>query len=184
MSAEAASAAPAASQMSTRAVQFTSVAAAVVVALSFVHYGLSAAAFVAASFSAVLVVLSAIDLRRRIIPNVIVLPATAVVLVAQIAIHPSRTVEWVVAGAAAFAVFLVMALINPAGLGMGDVKLAALIGVGLGWNVVAALLLGTFAAALFGVCIIVARGRAAAKTAFPLGPFLAAGTIVTLLLLH
>ena len=156
----------------------------IVAALSFVVFGLSAEAFVSALFAVVLVVLAAIDLERGLIPNTIVLPAAAVVLLAHIAIHPSRTVEWLVAAAAAFAVFLVVALINPAGLGMGDVKLAFLLGAGLGWNVAAALILGTFASAVYAVFLVLTRPGAGAKTAFALGPFLAAAAIVVLLLSH
>ena len=156
----------------------------VVAALSFVAFGLSADAFVSALFAVVLVVLAAIDLERGVIPNTIVLPAAAVVLLAHIAIHPSRTVEWLVAAAAAFTVFLVLALINPAGLGMGDVKLVFLLGAGLGWNVAAALILGTLAAAVFAVVLVLTRPGAGAKTAFSLGPFLAAAAIIVLLLLR
>jgi leader peptidase (prepilin peptidase)/N-methyltransferase len=158
--------------------------AAVVAALCFVVFGLSADAFVSAVFAVVLVVLAAIDLERGILPNVILLPAAAFVLLANIAIHPSRTVEWLVAAAAAFVFFLAVALINPAGLGMGDVKLAFLLGAGLGWHVAAALILGTFASAVYAVFLVLTRPGAGAKTAFALGPFLAAAAIVVLLLSH
>lgn len=156
----------------------------VVAGLCFVQFGFSTDAIVATLFAVLLVVLSAIDLRQRIIPNVIVLPGAAIVLLANIANQPSRTVEWLVAAVAAFAVFLAVALINPAGLGMGDVKLAFLLGAGLGWDVAAALILGTFAAAAYAVILVLTRPGAGAKTAFALGPFLAAAAIVVLLLAH
>jgi leader peptidase (prepilin peptidase)/N-methyltransferase len=135
---------------------------------------------VLAFFAAVLVVLALIDLRTRRLPNRIVLPATALVLTAQIALAPDRALEWTLASAGAFTFLLVAALINPAGMGMGDVKLALLLGAALGWAVAPALFIGLSAAALAGVVLIVRGGWAARKTAIPLGPFLAAGGIAAL----
>ena len=165
-----------------RRLALTTAAAGLVAVLCFVKFGISAEAFVSAVFAATLVVLSATDLERRIIPNKIVLPAAAFVLVAHIALHSGRSVEWTVAAFGAFLGFFVLALVNPAGLGMGDVKLAFLVGAGLGWNVLAALLLGTFAAGAYGVFLLLARGRSGLKTSFPLGPFLAAAALVVLFL--
>ncbi|TMK71711.1 MAG: prepilin peptidase [Actinobacteria bacterium] len=125
-----------------------------------------------------------LHLERRIIPNRVVLPASAIVLLLNIAVHPSHALEWIVAAAASFAFFLAVALINPKGLGMGDVKLAFLIGAGLGWDVVAALILGTFAAAVYAVILVLTRPGASGKTAFALGPFLAGAAVVVLLLAH
>jgi len=165
-----------------RRLAMTSAAAGLAAVLCFVKFGISGEAVVSAVFAATLVVLSATDLERRIIPNRIVLPASAFVLLAHIALHPGRTVEWTVAAVAAFLGFFVLALVNPAGLGMGDVKLAFLIGAGLGWGVLAALLLGTFAAGAYGVFLLIVRGRSGLKTSFPLGPFLAAAALVVLFL--
>jgi leader peptidase (prepilin peptidase)/N-methyltransferase len=165
-----------------RRVAFTTALAGVVAVLCFVKFGFSGEAVVSAVFAATLVVLSATDLERRIIPNKIVVPAAAFVLVAHIALHPGKTVEWTVASFGAFLGFLALALVNPAGLGMGDVKLAFLLGAGLGWNVVAALLFGTFAAGAYGVFLLATRGRTGLKTSFPLGPFLAAAALVVLFL--
>jgi leader peptidase (prepilin peptidase) / N-methyltransferase len=167
---------------SSRRPLFTTTTATVVAALCFVKFGFSAEAFVSAAFATVLVVLASVDLERRIIPNRIVLPAAALVLLAHIAIHPSRSAEWTIAAAAAFVGFLALALINPAGLGMGDVKLAFLLGAGLGWAVLPALLLGTFSAGLYGAILVFTRGRSGLKTSFPLGPFLAVAAIVVLFL--
>jgi leader peptidase (prepilin peptidase)/N-methyltransferase len=132
-------------------------------------------------FVAVLVALSVIDVRTRRLPNRIVLPATAVVLAAQIAIAPDRALEWVLGALGAFAFLLTAALFNPAGLGMGDVKLALLLGAALGWAVGAALLIGLVAAAVAGVAIIARNGWASGRTAtLPLGPFLALGGLAAL----
>jgi leader peptidase (prepilin peptidase)/N-methyltransferase len=137
---------------------------------------------VLAFFAAVLVVLSVIDLRTRTLPNRIVLPAAAVVLAAQIAVSPGHWYEWILGALGAFSFLLVAALISPKGMGMGDVKLALLLGAALGWAVAPALFIGLSAAALAGLVLIARGGWAARKTAVPLGPFLALGGLVALFL--
>jgi leader peptidase (prepilin peptidase)/N-methyltransferase len=137
---------------------------------------------VLAFFVAVLIVLSVIDVRTRRLPDRIVLPAAAIVLAAQIAIAPGRTLEWTLGALGAFAVLLVLALVNPSGLGMGDVKLALLLGAALGWTVAVALFLGFAAAALAGIGLIMRSGWAARKKTLPLGPFLAIGGVAALFL--
>ncbi len=152
----------------------------VLVAGSFLRFGLSGRAFVAAFFVSVLVVLSAIDFEHRILPDVIVLPATAVVLTAQIARAPDRALEWVLAALGA-ALFLFVALVAyPQGMGMGDVKLALLLGAALGKLVGVGLMLGMLAALVVAVVLFVRHGVAARKMAIPFGPFLALGSIVAL----
>jgi leader peptidase (prepilin peptidase) / N-methyltransferase len=131
-------------------------------------------------FAAVLVALSVIDVRTRRLPNRIVLPAAALVLVAQIAVAPDRALEWILGALGASAFLLAAALINPAGLGMGDVKLALLLGAALGWTVAPALMIGFVAAALAGVVMIARNGWAARKATMPLGPFLAFGALAAL----
>ena len=86
--------------------------------------------------------LAAIDIEQRIIPNRIVLPATAVILVAHIAIEPGRTLELILAPLAGGALMVLPNFINGSAIGMGDVKLALLLGAGLGWGVIGALLVG------------------------------------------
>ena len=155
---------------------------ALLVAGCFWKFGLTWDAAIGAFFCAVLVVLSAIDIDRRIVPNRIVLPAAAIVLVAQTAVHPS--VEWLASGLAASLFLLLAALAYPRGMGMGDVKLALLLGAMLGRTVAAALLIG-FVAALVPSLVLVARhGRAARGIAIPLGPFLALGAVVALFAGH
>ena len=102
-------------------------------------------------FLSVLAVLSAIDVEERRIPNRIVLPAAAVMLGLQIALEPGRALEWTAAALGAGALLLVLARIHPAGLGLGDVKLALLLGAALGGGVLAALALGSLLAGVFGV---------------------------------
>ena len=143
---------------------------------------MTAQAVVVAFFAAVLVVLAVIDIRTRRLPNRIVLPASALVLAAHVAIAPDRTLEWTAAALGASAVLLVAALAYPGGLGMGDVKLAMLLGAALGWGVAAALVIGFLAAALAGVAMIARNGWSARKATLPLGPFLAFGGFAVLLL--
>jgi leader peptidase (prepilin peptidase)/N-methyltransferase len=145
---------------------------------SFVAFGLTADAVVAAFFCTVLVAVSAIDIERFVIPNRIVLPAAAIVLVAQTALHPSP--EWAIAGLGAAAFFFVAALAYPGGMGMGDVKLALLLGFMLGRTVPIAIMVALVAALVPSVVLLVRHGRAARKMRIPFGPFLALGGLVAL----
>jgi leader peptidase (prepilin peptidase) / N-methyltransferase len=135
-------------------------------------------AVVAAAGCAVLVVVTVTDLERRIVPNRVVVPAWAAALVAQTAHEPRA--EWLVASLAAGGFFLLFALIYPAGLGMGDVKLAAFLGAWLGWDVAVALFAGTFLAVVPAVVILAREGRSGRKVGIPFAPFLAAGGVVAL----
>jgi leader peptidase (prepilin peptidase)/N-methyltransferase len=141
-------------------------------------FGLTFEAAIASFFCAVLVAVSAIDLEHRIIPNRIVLPATGVVLVANTLRDPS--VEWILAGLGAFTFLFVAALIYPAGMGMGDVKLAALMGVALGRVVPVALMAGMIAALVPSMVLFARHGSKARKMGIPFGPFLAIGSVVAL----
>ncbi len=148
------------------------------IAACFLAFGWSGKSFVAAFFCAVLVAISATDLSHRIVPNVIVLPAAALVLVAQTALEPSA--EWAVAAFGAAFFLLVAALVYPQGMGMGDVKLALLMGAMLGRTVPVALMLGMVAALVPSVVLFARHGSAARKMAIPFAPFLAFGSIVAL----
>jgi leader peptidase (prepilin peptidase)/N-methyltransferase len=151
--------------------------------LGAIRYGMHKETLVVIFVISVLVVISRIDLEHRIIPNRIVVPSWIAVLLAQIAIFPGHWVQWVVASFGAGLFFLAIALAYPAGLGMGDVKLALLIGAALGWPVLTALFLGTLASGLVAGVMLFKEGSAARKRAIPLGPFLAGGAIVVLLFL-
>ena len=146
------------------------------------RYGLGAAGLIAAITTGVLVVLSLIDAESHRLPNRIVLPSAALVLAARLATEPEHWQAWLGASLGAFACFLVLALIVPAGLGMGDVKLMLLLGAALGAAVVPALLLGVLAGGIAGVVVLVREGRSARRKAIPYGPFLAFGAIAVMLL--
>ena len=153
---------------------------AALVAACFLRFGLTADAFVAALFVSVLVVLSAIDFERRILPDKIVLPSAALVLGAQIALHPGQSVEWVAASLGA-SLFLFLALLAyPRGMGMGDVKLCLLLGAMLGWDVAVALMVGMLAALVPAFVLLARHGAAARKMGIPFGPFLAFGAVIAL----
>jgi leader peptidase (prepilin peptidase)/N-methyltransferase len=126
-------------------------------------------------FVAALLGISFVDLRERRVPNRIVLPAAALVLALRTIGDPSP--EWAIAALAAAAFLLVPALIYPAGLGMGDVKLMLLLGAMLGRDVLTALVLGLSAAAIPSLVLLL-RGRRG--TTIPLAPFLALGGVVVL----
>jgi leader peptidase (prepilin peptidase)/N-methyltransferase len=151
---------------------------ALLIAGCFLAFGLSADAFVASFFCAVLVAVSAIDLEHRIIPNRIVVPATGIVLVANTLLHPSP--QWILGGLGAFTFLLVTALIYPAGMGMGDVKLALLMGVMLGKTVGVALFAGMLVGMLPSLVLFARHGLKARKMKIPFGPFLAVGGVVGL----
>jgi len=151
-------------------------------AASFWRFGFSAEAVVAAFFCSVLVAISATDLEHRIVPNRIVVPAAAVVLVAQTAIAPS--VEWLLAGLGASGFLLAAALAYPKGMGMGDVKLALLLGVMLGRNVSVALMVGMVAAMVPAAVLVARHGARARSMGIPFAPFLALGGIVALFAGH
>jgi leader peptidase (prepilin peptidase)/N-methyltransferase len=153
-------------------------ATAVVVAACFARFGFSGRAFVGAFFCAVLVALSAIDVERRILPDRIVLPGTVVVLAAQIALYPDRSLEWVAAALGA-ALFLFLAVLAyPAGMGMGDVKLCLLLGAALGKYVTVGMMVGFLSSLALALVLFSRHGLAARKMKIPFGPFLAFGGVV------
>jgi leader peptidase (prepilin peptidase) / N-methyltransferase len=148
------------------------------------RYGAHAAGWVAAFAAVVLVVLSAIDLEVRLVPNRVVLPAAGLVLGGRIALEPGRAWVWAAAAFGGAFAFFVLALIRPGGLGMGDVKLMLLIGAALGPAIIPALLLGTVAAAVYGLFLLVRFGSQAGCRTIAYVPFLASGALVALIVLR
>lgn len=144
----------------------------------FAVFGFSAEAIVDVLACAVLVAVTVTDLERRIVPNRIIVPALVVALIVQTALDPS--VEWVIASLAAGGFYLIAALIYPAGIGMGDVKLAAFLGAWLGTSVIVALFAASLLALLPALAIIGMRGKAGRKVGIPFAPFLAGGALIAL----
>jgi leader peptidase (prepilin peptidase)/N-methyltransferase len=134
------------------------------------------------ALTALLVPAALIDLDHRLIPNRLTLAGALAALAIGLATDPSGVPTQLLAGVAAGAFLLAAALARPGGMGMGDVKLAAVLGLFLGWEVGVALLVALLAGTLVGLVVIARRGVAEGRrTALPFGPFLALGGIVALL---
>jgi leader peptidase (prepilin peptidase)/N-methyltransferase len=132
-------------------------------------------------FVSALVVVTVTDLERRIIPNKVLLVASAVGLAIVAIGDPGSLPERLAAAAGAGGLLFAAALAYPKGMGLGDVKLAAMMGLFLGRNVAPALLVALLAGSIVGLAIIARDGAAARKRAIPFGPFLALGGLVGLL---
>jgi leader peptidase (prepilin peptidase)/N-methyltransferase len=141
-------------------------------------FGLTLEAAAATVLCWLLVVLTRTDLEHRLLPDRVVLPGAVLVLALRTIDDPS--IEWIVAGLVAALLLFVVVLVYPQGLGMGDVKLAALLGAGLGYLVGVAMFVGFFLAFVPALALLVRHGREARKLAIPLGPFLALGAVITL----
>lgn len=133
-------------------------------------------------FAAVMIAVAAIDLDHRIVPNRILLPAAICAVAGWLAVAPDFLPEALIAGAGGFAFLLLAALAYPAGMGMGDVKLAGVMGLYLGIDVIPALAVAFVAGTVVGVAMILREGGGARKRGVPFAPFLALGGIVGLLL--
>jgi len=121
------------------------------------------------------------DLEQRIIPNKILLAATAIGFAIVLAFEPSSLPERAIATLAAGGLLFTAALIYPQGMGLGDVKLAAVMGFFLGRDVAPALLVALLTGSIVGIALIAREGASARKKAIPFGPFLAFGALVGLL---
>jgi leader peptidase (prepilin peptidase)/N-methyltransferase len=129
-----------------------------------------------------LVPAASIDLEHRKIPNAITLPGCALAIALGFALDPSGEPTRLLAGLGIGGAFLAVTLISPQGMGMGDVKLATMIGLFLGKPVIPAVLIALISGVIVGGFVIARVGvRAGRKTAVPFGPFLAFGAIVSLL---
>ena len=140
-------------------------------------------------FAAALLAISVIDLEHYIVPNRILYPtlfATAPLLAGAALLEgePRRIRDAAIGGVAAWLALLVVHVIQPRGMGFGDVRLAGLLGMHLGWIdlelVLLGMILGFFLGAVIGILLIVTRIRGR-KDAVPFAPFLAAGAVVAIL---
>ena len=148
---------------------------------ALLHIGPGPRAVLVACVVAILVELAAVDLERRILPNRIVMPTLLAVLAAQLGLDPSFYFQTLLCAAAAGLFLLLPSLFRRGAVGMGDVKLAALIGATLGPLAATALAVGLTAAGAAALLLVI-RSRDALRQEIPLGPFLAGGAIVAVLL--
>ncbi len=132
-------------------------------------------------FMALMVVVAVIDLEHRIVPNRLLLVAAVWGLGSSLAIQTEQVPEQLIAAASAGGLLLIAALAYPSGMGMGDVKLAAVMGLYLGRAVAPALMIGFALGAIVGIAIMAREGRFERKKAVPFAPFLAAGGAIGLL---
>jgi leader peptidase (prepilin peptidase) / N-methyltransferase len=149
---------------------------------SFAEFGLHGRAFVGVVFCPALVLLAAIDMKHRLLPNTIVLPASLAVGLIVAASAPGDFLAHIAAGAALGGFFFAFAAFFPGSLGLGDAKLGFLLGLALGSKTLGATLIafaGLLVAALY---ILARRGVSARKDAIPFGPFLALGGILAFFL--
>ncbi len=141
----------------------------------------SSAAGIALAVLTILIVVPAalIDLEHRIIPNRLTALGAILALAIGFALDPSGEPERLIAGAAAGGLLLIAALAYPGGMGMGDVKLAGVMGLCLGAAVAPAILIALISGTAAGAAIIAKKGaREGRKTRVPFGPFLALGALV------
>ncbi len=161
-----------------------------IVLIAYLTYGLTPIFFITAFFLLVLFTVSAIDIEHKIIPNVIIIPAIvfsgasllALDLAGIVSLNPVRSIGslglligFIVGGG----LLLLMALVWPSGMGGGDIKLAAFMGLFLGPYVVIALFFGFVFGSIGGIAAmaLMKKGR---RDQIPFGPYLAAGSAVTL----
>jgi leader peptidase (prepilin peptidase)/N-methyltransferase len=140
---------------------------------------------IALSVALILIVVPAalIDLEHRIIPNRITALGALAALAIGLALDPAGEPERLIAAAAAGGFLLLAALAYPGGMGMGDVKLAGMMGLFLGASVAPALLIALVAGVVLGAVVIARKGaQAGRKTAVPFGPFLALGALFAVFL--
>jgi leader peptidase (prepilin peptidase)/N-methyltransferase len=131
-------------------------------------------------FAAMLIAVADIDLEHRIVPNRILAPMAVWAIGASAIVQTGKLPELAIAGAAAFTFLLIAAVAYPAGMGMGDVKLAGVMGLYLGLSVAPALLIAFLAGSVVGVAILVRHGAGARKRGVPFAPFLALGGLAAL----
>jgi len=128
-------------------------------------------------FGTILILISFIDIKHKIIPNKIIIPSILIGLVLQILFFSNKTMQWVIFSVGAGLFFLIISLIYHEGMGMGDVKLATFLGVLLGKNVLLAIAIAFVMGALFSIILLIFKIKRI-KDKIPFAPFLAIGAII------
>lgn len=146
-----------------------------------VHWKDPAEAAIGLVFVTMLAIVTLTDLERRIIPNKVLIVGAALCLVIAVPTDLGGVPERLIAAAGAGGLFFLVALAYPAGMGLGDVKLAATMGLFLGRAVAPAILGALLIGSFVGLVLIARHGSEARKMAIPFGPFLALGGVVGLL---
>ncbi|MDI6689414.1 MAG: prepilin peptidase [Actinomycetota bacterium] len=150
----------------------------------FLKFGLSSGFLSASFFTSILLLVASIDLKHKIIPNKVILPALVVQFILVILSNPqaigSSLIGFFIGGGLLLLVALLAHLfLRREGMGGGDIKLAAFLGIFLGWHVLTALFLGFLLGAISGIALIIFKGMSR-KDIIPFGPFLALGGFITL----
>jgi leader peptidase (prepilin peptidase) / N-methyltransferase len=135
-------------------------------------------------FVTMLAVITLTDIDRRIIPNKALIAGAVVCLAIAVPTDPGGLPERLIAAAAGGGVFFLVVLAYPRGMGMGDVKLVATMGLFLGRALAPAILAGLLGGSVIGLALIASRGPGARKMTIPFGPFLALGGVLGLLAGH
>ena len=149
------------------------------VVASFVAFGSSGRAFVGAVVCPVFLLLAAIDWKHRILPNLIVLPATAAVALIVAASPSYDFFEHLWTGLGLFGFFFIFAVAFRGSFGMGDAKAGLLVGLALGLQGTFSAMMAAFGALFFAaIWVLIRGGLAARKQSLPFGPFLAFGVIL------
>ena len=154
--------------------------AAVLAVATFVHLGHDANAALWAAVQIVLVALAGYDFATRRLPNVVTLPVAALAIVLRALFERGSLQEIAIAGAVSFVVFFLLAIVVRGGFGMGDVKLASMLGFLLGSAVISALAIGIIAGGVVSA-ILLASSRATLHSSIAYGPYLAFGGAVAIL---
>jgi leader peptidase (prepilin peptidase) / N-methyltransferase len=149
---------------------------------SFGHFGLTNHALVGAVLAPTLVLLTAIDVKHRLLPNAIVLSATLAIGLILVAGDPRAFLAHLAVAAAAGGFFFAFAAFFPGALGMGDTKLVFLMGLALGGRTLGAIFIAFAVVLVAALYVIAKRGPAARKETIPFGPFLALGGLVAFFL--
>jgi leader peptidase (prepilin peptidase) / N-methyltransferase len=143
------------------------------------EFGASLALVPALVFISALISLAVIDLEHRLLPNVIVGPAALAGLVLSILANPAGWWTYPLSAIAVAGALLVLALIYPSGMGMGDVKMGGMLGAFLGPYAALAVFLGALLGAVTGG-LLMAAGKMRRRSALPFGLFMALGGVISL----
>lgn len=154
---------------------------AVFAAVVLVHHGEGAEIAIDFVFATMLVAITLTDLERRIIPNKILIAGAVICILIAIPADTGSLPERAIAALAAGGLLFAVVLISPRGMGLGDVKLAATMGLFLGRAVAPAILAALLFGSVVGLAMMARHGTAARKMAIPFGPFLALGGVVGML---